>query len=122
MTEGKKILLVEDQRVLAQLTSMELSNAGHQVTLACQGVEALELLNKSEFDLLITDLYMPEMGGIELIQQIKQQNLDIPIIVLSASHKGDVQILLSELGVDQFIDKPLTGAKIALLLHLVKVL
>jgi CheY-like chemotaxis protein len=122
MTQGKSILLVEDQRVLAQLTSMELNNAGHQVTLASHGLEALTFLNEAEFDLLITDLYMPEMGGIELIQQIKQQKLEIPIIVLSASHKGDVQIMLSELGVEHFVDKPLTDTKIALLLHLVKVL
>lgn len=122
MAQTKQILLVEDQKVLAKLLSLELLNVGHQVTVAYHGVEALKLLSNKVFDLVITDLFMPEMGGIELIKNIKQLKMTVPIIVLSASHKGDVKTQLSELGIEQFIDKPVTNEKMALLLHLIKML
>jgi CheY-like chemotaxis protein len=122
MNESKRILLVEDQKILAKLMSFELIDVGHKVTLAYNGREALTLLEKTSFDIMITDLFMPEMGGIELIEEVKKQKMDLPIIVLSASHKGEVKTQLSALGVEQFLDKPITDEKMALLLHLINVM
>ena len=116
---NKRILLVDDQKVMAQLLSFELTSVGHKVTVAYNGVEALTTLYSQTFDVLVTDLFMPEMGGMELIQNIKHQKMEIPTIVLSASRKGEVAQKLIDMGIIHFIDKPITDDKITLLTHLI---
>ena len=122
MPQMKKVLLVEDQTILLQLMSMELQMAGYDLATAENGLEALEILNKQPVDVLVTDLYMPEMGGIELIEKMIEQFPDIPVIVLSASRYGDISRHLEAIGVFNFVDKPITEDKITLLLHLIDVL
>jgi two-component system response regulator GlrR len=122
MAETKKVLLVEDQAILLQLMSMELQMAGFDLATASNGLEALKVLEKQPIDVLVTDLYMPEMGGIELIEQMIEQYPDIPVIVLSASRYGDISRQLEAIGVFNFVDKPITAEKISLLLHLIEVL
>lgn len=122
MADKKRVLLVEDQKILSQLMSFELKAADHEVTLASDGVQALALLDRLSFDVVVTDLYMPEMGGIELIKHMQQKNIDLPIIVLSASRQGDIADQLNDLGIDHFIDKPVTDDKMTLLLFYISVL
>ncbi|MCJ8271715.1 MAG: response regulator, partial [Psychrosphaera sp.] len=111
MADKRRILLVEDQQILCQLMSFELAEEGHEVTFAGDGVQAMALLEKVSFDIVVTDLYMPEMGGIELIKTMQTKNIELPIIVLSASRQGDVATELTSLGVEHFIDKPITDDK-----------
>ena len=122
MPNTKRILLAEDQAILAKLMSLELMAEGHQVTVAVNGVEAKALLDEQTFDLLITDVYMPEMDGIELIGALAEQQIKLPIIVLSASRLSALSADLEKLGVEHFIDKPITGEKLSLLLHLISIL
>lgn len=123
MTEIKKrILLVDDQKFMVQLLSFELIEAGHDVSVAYNGVEALEALYSDNYDVLVTDLFMPEMGGTELIENLKLQQIELPTIVLSASRNGKVAEKLNDLGVSHFIDKPITDEKVSLLQHLVEIL
>jgi DNA-binding NtrC family response regulator len=102
--------------------SMELQGAGHDVSMAEHGREALAILEKKTFEIVVTDLYMPEMGGIELIEHMNGLYPEMPVIVLSASRYGDISRQLEALGVFNFVDKPITEDKIALLLHLIEVL
>ena len=122
MADKRRILLVEDQQILCQLMSFELAEEGHEVTFAGDGVQAMALLEKVSFDIVVTDLYMPEMGGIELIKTMQTKNIELPIIVLSASRQGDVATELTSLGVEHFIDKPITDDKMTLLLFYIGVL
>lgn len=122
MSENKRVLLVEDQKMLQQLMLFELMDHGHDLTTADNGKEALEKLDINAFDVLVTDLFMPEMGGIELIEQVREQQLPLPIIVLSASRQVEIKEQLAQLEVNNFIDKPITEDKMELLNHLIEAL
>lgn len=66
-TEQKKILVVEDEKILARTINIKLSNAGFETAVTTNGKEALDAIKKDKFDLIILDLMMPEMNGFELL-------------------------------------------------------
>ena len=87
----KKILLVEDEKSLCLLYEEELAKTGYTVVSVYDAEAALEKLKKETFDLIITDIRMPAMNGVELITQIMGLRKDTPIIINSAyqSYKED---------------------------------
>jgi len=87
----KRILIVEDQKSLCLLYEEELAKEGYEVVAVNDADSGLEALQKSQFDLIITDIRMPGRDGIELITQIMGLRKDIPIIINTAyqSYKGD---------------------------------
>ncbi len=116
MTVNKRrVLVIEDQPLLREIIKDFLSEEGFDVTLTQDGVTALNLLEKTPFDCVVTDLYMPEMDGIMLTLKIKMnKNLrHIPVVMLSSETKEEVIKQAKEAGVSKFITKPATGDKIA---------
>jgi DNA-binding response OmpR family regulator len=87
----KKILIVEDEEALCLLYKEELSQEGYDVMTVYDAEQALEILNRERFDLIITDIRMPGRDGVELITQILGLRKDIPIIINTAyqSYKED---------------------------------
>jgi DNA-binding response OmpR family regulator len=87
----KKILIVEDEEALCLLYKEELSQEGYDVMTVYDAEQALEVLNRERFDLIITDIRMPGRDGVELITQILGLRKDIPIIINTAyqSYKED---------------------------------
>jgi DNA-binding response OmpR family regulator len=87
----KKILIVEDEEALCLLYKEELSQEGYNVMTVYDAEQALEVLNRERFDLIITDIRMPGRDGVELITQILGLRKDIPIIINTAyqSYKED---------------------------------
>jgi CheY-like chemotaxis protein len=79
----KKILLIEDDEELRLVVEMFLSWAQFEVVMACDGVEGLEFLSKTHFDLVITDFRMPRMNGIEFSKKAKELYPELPIIMSS---------------------------------------
>lgn len=67
-----KILIVEDQKTMRELIKMTLEAEGHQVTMAGDGVEAMEVVRGATFDLVISDVNMPNMGGISFVSKLKR--------------------------------------------------
>ena len=120
MSETKRVLLVEDQQILQQLMMFELQGQGFDVTTKSNGLEALNCIEQQDFDVVVTDLFMPEMGGIELIERVKEIKPDLPFIALSASRQEEIKQQLNTLGVPNFIDKPITDDKLVLLGHLIE--
>src|SRR6266478_2562320 len=107
---GLRLLLVEDNRVNQKLALRLLEKMGHQVTLATNGREALELLKPNSFDLVLMDIQMPVMGGVEATQEIRdterQSGGHIPIIAMTAhAMTGDAEKYLS-IGMDGYVSKP----------------
>ncbi len=107
---GLRLLLVEDNRVNQKLALRLLEKMGHQVTLAINGVEALTLLKQNPFDLVLMDIQMPVMGGVEATQEIRdaerQSGTHIPIIAMTAhAMAGDAEKYLS-IGMDGYVSKP----------------
>lgn len=88
-----KVLLVEDEDAVAEMLRFALEDWGLIVQRASNGIEALKHLKKTEFEILITDLNMPDMSGIELLEELRKGTVaDIPkIFVISASHLHEVR-------------------------------
>lgn len=101
---SKLILVVEDEPDLQRLLKLFLERSGYSVTTADNGLIALEKLSHTVPDLVITDIMMPEMNGIELIREMKKNEdwAEIPVVVTSAMIAEPEITLLS----DKFLNKP----------------
>jgi two-component system sensor histidine kinase/response regulator len=109
-TPGLRLLIVEDNRVNQKLATRLLEKMGHHVTLAINGREAIELLKPHSFDLVLMDIQMPVMGGVEATQKIRHAERTsgghIPIIAMTAhAMAGDAEKYLS-VGMDGYVSKP----------------
>ncbi len=103
------ILIVDDDPRIRRSLSKLLRSYGYEVVDACDGQEALSALVENHVDLVITDLYMPEVDGIELLIRLKNSNRNAPIIAMSGGghlDTGAVLTLASGLGVSATIEKP----------------
>ena len=79
-----KILLVDDEETIRALFSEYLSEDGFEVKVASSGKQAIEVVKGERFDLFLIDLVMPEMDGLELIQELRTLKIDVPAVLLTA--------------------------------------
>ncbi len=114
---NKKVLIAEDQKLLNKLLTIEVSEFGFEVDSVFDGKAALKKLKETDYFCLITDLFMPEMDGIELVKVLREFNQTLPIVVVSASNMSNVKKALEHFVPINFIDKPLTDVKLRLLQH-----
>lgn len=105
--EGLRVLFVEDDRILRKLgVSLLEKHYGMNVTVACDGAEALEIFKGQEFDLLITDYFMPKMNGTELIRTVRNDGSRIPAVAVTAASAGNEAHELYDAGADTVLIKP----------------
>jgi CheY-like chemotaxis protein len=107
--QSLRILLVDDYKSIRKKMAADLTTLGHQVTEAGNGVEALTTLRSGSFDLLITDLVMPEMDGFELCEEVRKTTAvqNIPIVVVSTHCDSRYVMKALRLGADDYITKPM---------------
>jgi PAS domain S-box-containing protein len=106
------VLLAEDSPITRRLIRSWLVKAGYEVWEAENGQEAWEIYEKSEegqFDLVLTDIDMPILGGLELVQQIRAHSPEIPIVILSSVEDAEVHKRALHLRVNDFLEKPFTS-------------
>ncbi len=110
------LLVVEDDRNLSQLLVFSLERAGYRCQLSESAEDALELLSRKSFDLLLLDVMLPGMNGFELCQKIKQHQLyqELPIIMLTAKGEEIDRVLGFELGIDDYVVKPFSPRELNL--------
>jgi len=101
------ILLVEDEENLQEALKLNLELEDYDVTSAWNGIEALELIQKEHFDLLILDVMLPELDGISVVETIRLQNNDIPVLILSAKNSSADRVLGLKKGADDYLTKPI---------------
>lgn len=104
--EGKKILLVEDEKHLAKGLTFNLKREGYKVTLAEDGAAAIDCLGKDEFDMMILDLMLPKMSGMEVIKKVRETNIRFPVLMLTAKSNDEDRTLGLEAGADDYLTKP----------------
>ena len=100
-----KILVVDDERLLVKGIKFNLENEGYQVECAYDGTAAVELARTGGFDLIILDLMMPEIDGLEACMRIREFS-HVPIIMLTARSEDTDKIIGFECGADDYITKP----------------
>jgi DNA-binding NtrC family response regulator len=115
-----QILLIDDERAIRRALREILEFENCQVQEAESGVQALQLLEQSSFDLIFSDIKMPHMDGIELLDQIKKKNLETPVVMISGHGNVETAVGAIKLGAFDFIEKPLDLNRILVLLRQVK--
>ncbi len=102
--DGPRILIVDDEVVVGDICSRALSNC--QVSQAVDGRRALQLIDKNDFDLILTDVNMPDMGGLELLRAIKEQQPNQTVIVMTGYACKETILEALQADADDFISKP----------------
>ena len=106
-TETKaNILLVEDEENLHEALKLNLEMEGYSVTSAFDGNKALKAVEQEYFDLIILDIMLPGIDGISVTENIRVQNLDVPILILSAKGSSADRVLGLKKGADDYLTKP----------------
>ena len=103
-----KILVAEDEPSLYKLLEFRLNSLGHEILLATDGKQALALVKSERPDLVLLDVMMPVMGGIEVLRTLKEDEStkNIPVIMLSAKGQEKDIFIGLERGADDYITKP----------------
>lgn len=102
------ILIVDDNEANRDILSRRLIRQGHTVVMAENGRRALELVNKTNFDLVLLDVLMPEVNGYDVLRQLKAapSTRDIPVIMISALDELDIVVRCIEMGAEDYLPKP----------------
>ena len=100
-----KILVVDDEKVLVKGIKFNLENEGYQVEVGYDGVQAVELARNGGFDLIILDLMMPKIDGLQACMRIREFS-NVPVIMLTARSEDTDKIIGFECGADDYITKP----------------
>jgi two-component system alkaline phosphatase synthesis response regulator PhoP len=106
MNQKLSILLVEDEENLHQALKLNLELEGYEVTSAYKGYDALNQLQSAYFDLVILDIMIPEINGIEITETIRIHNNPVPILILSAKNSSTDRVLGLKKGADDYLTKP----------------
>jgi len=101
-----RILLVDDEQPIQTLLSFPLQRDGYEVVHASDGREALARFGEQSFDLVVLDLMLPRMDGLEVCKRLRGQGSTVPIIMLTAKSEEIDKVLGLELGADDYITKP----------------
>lgn len=105
MAEMTKILIVEDEKKIARFLELELKHEGYDVLTAFDGRSGLETALAEEPDLLILDLMLPELSGIEVCRRLRHSS-DVPIIMLTAKDDVSDKVMGLDMGADDYVTKP----------------
>ena len=100
------LLLVEDERRLAQVVRRVLEEEGHTVDLAHDGEEGLAMARDGSHDVIVLDVLLPGMDGIELCQTLRRERLDTPVLLLTALDSVDDRVRGLDAGADDYLPKP----------------
>lgn len=104
---GGKVLMVEDSIDIQKLVSLILNKTGAEVVIANNGKEAVDIATDKQFDLILMDMQMPIMGGIEATQHLRASGYNGPIVAVSANVFKDDQQNSSDVGIDDYLTKPI---------------
>jgi two-component system, OmpR family, response regulator ArlR len=102
---GAKILLIEDEEKLARFVELELNFEGYAVTKAFNGRTGSELAQNEHFDLILLDIMLPELNGMEVLRRIRRMS-SVPVIMLTARDSVTDKVAGLDLGADDYITKP----------------
>jgi len=109
---GKKVLVVDDDVKTVELVRLYLDRDGYQVLTAYDGVEALRLARESRPDLIVLDLMLPDIDGLEVCRTLRHES-DVPVIMLTARTTDQDKLTGLDLGADDYVTKPFSPKELA---------
>ena len=112
MEKPSRILVVDDEQAIRDVLSEGLSASGYDCEIACDGIEALGKLQGNGFNLVVSDIDMPEMDGVALLQEIKKIHPDTEVIMLTGVVDVDTAINSIRLGANDYLTKPFNLAEV----------
>jgi two-component system copper resistance phosphate regulon response regulator CusR len=101
-----RILIIEDEKRIQDFLSRGLESAGYAVDVAADGNTGIELVHNTEYDLVILDLMLPDMDGLNVLQKVRNRKVNPPVLILSARDAIDDRVKGLELGADDYLTKP----------------
>lgn len=107
----KKILVVDDEKPISDIMKFNLTKEGYEVHVAADGEEALQKVDEVHPDLILLDLMLPKMDGLEVARQVRK-NYDMPIIMVTAKDSELDKVLGLELGADDYVTKPFSNREL----------
>jgi two-component system nitrogen regulation response regulator NtrX len=113
---GRKILVVDDETAILASLSGALRDDGYDVATANSGERALEVLGSSEFDIVLLDIWLPGMDGLEVLQKVKSSQPNLAVIMMSGHGTIETAVKATKLGAYDFVEKPLSLDKILVLI------
>jgi DNA-binding response OmpR family regulator len=107
MSNAKKIVLAEDNSVLSLLLKFRLEKEGYKLLIAIDGKQAIELIEEHNPELILTDIMMPFVSGLEVISHVRNKlNSQTPIVVFSSAGQEEIVLKAFDLGATDFMSKP----------------
>ncbi|KMK75216.1 response regulator transcription factor [Alkalihalobacillus pseudalcaliphilus] len=104
--EGISILVVEDEEKIARVLELELTYEGYEVTKILDGLEAWRMYQSKDWDIILLDVMLPGISGIELLRRIRQQDNVTPVIMLTAKAAVEDKVSGLDLGANDYVTKP----------------
>lgn len=114
MSSGARILVVDDKQSFCFMLKGYLEDAGYQVASAASGAEALAELEQGRFELILSDMVMPEMDGVALLRQVRSRHPQLPFILVTAHGSVDSAVAAMKEGADDYLLKPLNREELLL--------
>ncbi|WP_227396652.1 response regulator transcription factor [Jeotgalibacillus aurantiacus] len=109
---SKRVLVVDDEQSIVTLLKYNLEQSGYEVLTALDGEEGFNQALEGKPDLIVLDLMLPKMDGIEVCKKLRQEHVDIPIIMLTAKDDEFDKVLGLELGADDYMTKPFSPREV----------
>lgn len=117
MPETLSIMVVDDELIVRESLYHWFKRAGHRVETASSGFDALDLLEKTPFDLLFVDIKMPQMNGLELLQKVKEEYPDTMVVIITAYGSIESAVEAMKLGANDYLLKPFKPGQLNLMLE-----
>lgn len=109
---NQRILIVEDEQSIQKLLEFTLKQEGYEVFLADDGEQAIEQVLKRQPDLVLLDLMLPKIDGMEVCKTLRRQEIEVPIIMLTAKGEEADKIIGLEMGADDYMTKPFSPREV----------
>ena len=120
MKKKLRILGVDDEPIIGESVACALEGPNRKIVLAKNGQEALEMVAKEKFDIVITDHRMPRAGGLELVKKLRKRKYEGKIVVLSGHLSADNIGIYEDLGIDEVVGKPVDSEELRTIISLLE--
>ena len=115
--EKASILIVEDEPKMRRLLELQLAEEGFQARIAADAETGLQMLGKESFDVVVTDLKLPGMSGLEFLQAVKRVNADLPVVLMTAFGTVESAVDAMKAGASDYVLKPFSLAELVLVIR-----